>query len=149
MILNLGYHDRKPNITGLVIYWEYTKFGQHCDIQRIGTKFGVISELEFVLNSTLLKVHVSKWYRRRFSTLLNYGLMRGKIRSFDCDNDFLDLPWRIYTFFSQYFFLDFVPESKIWRTWKFVRCANEMWKIAWWWIYSRNLQFGQSVGCAV
>ena len=88
----------------LVINWEYTKFGQHCDIQRIGTKFGVISELEFVLNSTLLKVHVSKWYRKHFSTLLNYGLMRGKIRSFDCENDFLDLPWRIYTFFSQYFF---------------------------------------------
>ena len=35
------------------------------------------------------------------------------------------------------------------ENWKFVRCADEMWKLAWWWIYSRNLQFSQSEGLYV
>jgi len=38
----------KITILGQVeIYWDNTKFGQRCDIQRTGTKFGAISELEF------------------------------------------------------------------------------------------------------
>jgi len=35
-----------------------------CAIQRIGTKFGAISKLDFAINSNLHKVHVSKWYRK-------------------------------------------------------------------------------------
>jgi len=57
----------------VVIYWEYTKFSQRCDIQRIRTKLGEISELELALNSTLLKVHVSKWYRKCYWSMLIHG----------------------------------------------------------------------------
>ena len=87
-----------------ILIWEYHKFGQCCDIQKSGIKFGAISELKFARNSILLKVHVSKWYRKCFWTMLNYGLMSRKIRSFDGDDEFVDLPEQIYTFFSQYFF---------------------------------------------
>ena len=67
---------QKPNITELVIDWEYTWFGQSCDIQRIGMKFGAISEPEFAINQTLLKIHVSNRYHKGFCKMIIIGPLR-------------------------------------------------------------------------
>ena len=80
---------QKTNTKKVPIYWEYTKFGQGCDIQRIGTKFRAISELEFALNSTLLKVHVSKWYRKCYWSLLMHTAI-GKNNSAFMASEFVD-----------------------------------------------------------
>ena len=53
--------------------WEYTKFRHICDIQRIRTEPSAISELEFVLNSILLKAHVSNGYHKGFCKTICYG----------------------------------------------------------------------------
>ena len=96
-----------------ILIWEYHKFGQCCDIQKSGIKFGAISELKFARNSILLKVHVSKWYRKCFWTMLNYGLMSGK-------NTELRWWWWVCRFaranihfFQPIFLLDFAPEYEI------------------------------------
>ena len=80
----------KPNITQVPIHWDNQRFGYCCDIILERINFGELCKPNFTIYSILSKVHVSKWYRKRSWTMLKYGLIRGKIRSFDSDNEFVD-----------------------------------------------------------
>jgi len=50
--------------------------------------------------------------------------------------------------FNLHELINVVPESKIWRDWKFVRCAAVTGKLWRGLVYSRHLKFTQSVDCA-
>jgi len=63
---NLRFSCRKSQILLKYRYIEIKRFGQGCDIQRIATKFGSISEPEFAINHTWVKIHVSNGYHKRF-----------------------------------------------------------------------------------
>ncbi len=61
-----------------MIYWDNQKFGQSCDIIWDRIKFSVLCKPDFALNSNWVKVHVSKWYRKCFWTMLRYGPIQRK-----------------------------------------------------------------------
>ncbi len=74
------------------------------DIQRIGTKFGAISEPEFAINQTWVKIHVSNGYHKRFWTMLRYGPIQWKNHALIVVMS-LQISHGIYTLFLANFFV--------------------------------------------